>query len=120
MQPDESKSNSLPLQYPGGQTTCSIEFPILLSNLITRKVYICESFSCFNLYVADRSLSLCPRCQRNIVNKMCNVSISSAKTNLRNDAGFGNGQLGTWVLLLYFFRFNAIMHIIRVSKYKLP
>ncbi|KAK0591772.1 hypothetical protein LWI29_007740 [Acer saccharum] len=85
MQTDEIKSNSLSLQYPSGQTTCNIEFPILLSDLMTRKVYICESFSCFNLYVADRSLLLCPRCQRNIVNKMCNVSISSAKTNLRNE-----------------------------------
>ncbi|KAK1570562.1 hypothetical protein Q3G72_003810 [Acer saccharum] len=61
MQTDEIKSNSLSLQYPSGQTT------------------------------SDRSLLLCPRCQRNIVNKMCNVSISSAKTNLRNEAGFGNG-----------------------------
>ncbi|TXG49692.1 hypothetical protein EZV62_025567 [Acer yangbiense] len=98
MQPDESKSNSLSLQYPSGQTTCSIEFPILLSDLMTRKVYICESFSCFNLYVADQSMSLCPRCQRNIVNKMCNVSISSSKTNLRDEAGFGNG-LATYMVM---------------------
>ncbi|KAK0592332.1 hypothetical protein LWI29_017382 [Acer saccharum] len=59
MQPDESKSNSLSLQYPSGQTTCSIEFPILLSDLMTRK---------------------------------------SAKTNLRDEAGFGNG-LATYMVM---------------------
>ncbi|KAK3212390.1 hypothetical protein Dsin_017096 [Dipteronia sinensis] len=48
--------------------------------------------------IADHSLSLCSLCQRNIVNKMCNVSISSAKTNVRDEAGFGYG-LATYLVM---------------------